>query len=228
MDGALYGLDLSYPYIDDIFVYSREWESHLQQLRAVLTRMRAIGLRLKSPKCNFAAPAVKGLGYIVNEQGVTTNPERVAAILELSRPRNVKDVKSFPGMVAYYARFIPESARIAAPLHALTHKGQAFVCCAGCQEACQALKSALATEPILKLPNWELVYDDDGRPQLKHPFHLHTDWSETAMGAVLSQVNEAGEDHPIAYGSKLCSPAESKYSASEGECCALTWAFAKF
>ena len=209
MDGALAGLDLCYLYIDDIFVYSREWESHMQQLRIVLTRMRGIGLRLKLPKCIFAASGVKCLGYIVNEQGVTANPERVAAILGLSKPRNVKDVMSFLGMVAYYARFIPESARVAAPLHALTHKGQAFVWCAGCEEAFQALKNALATEPILRLPNWELLFDEDGRPHLKYPLHLHTDWSETAMGAVLSQVNEAGEDHPI-------------------ECCALTWAFAKF
>ena len=228
MDGALDGIDLSYPYIDDIFVYSKEWGAHMQQLRVVLARMRDIGLRLKLPKCIFAAPAVKCLGYIVNEQGITTNLERVAPILGLSRPTTTKDVRSFLGMVAYYARFIPEFARIAAPLHALTHKGQAFVWSAGCEEAFQALKGALATEPVLRLPSWELVYDDNNRPQLKHPFHLHTDWSETAMGAVLSQINEAGEDHPIAFGSKLCSPAESKYSASEGECCALTWAFAKF
>ena len=102
--------------------------------------------------------------------------------------------------------FIPESARIAAPLHALTHKGQAFVWSAGCEEAFQALKGALATEPVLRLPSWELVYDDNNRPQLKYPFHLHTDWSETAMGAVLSQINDAGEDHPIAYGSKTVQP----------------------
>lgn len=131
-------------------------------------------------------------------------------------------------MVAYYSRFVPQSARIAAPLHALTHKGQAFIWCAGCETAFETLKGLLATEPVLRLPNWEIELDANGRPQLKYPFHLHTDWSETAMGAVLSQINEAGEDHPIAFGSKLCSPAERNYAASEGECCALTWAFAKF
>jgi len=94
---------------------------------------------------------------------------------------------------------IPEFAGIAAPLHALTHKGQAFVSSAGCEKAFQALKGALASDSVLRLPNLELIYDKSGRPQLKYPFHLHTDWSETAMGAVLSQVNEAGEDHPIAY-----------------------------
>ena len=50
------------------------------------------------------------------------------------------------------------------------------------------------------------------------------------MGAVLSQVDKSGEDHPVAYASKLCSPrpAESRYAPSEGDCCALTWAFSKF
>ena len=129
------GLDLSSPYIDDVFVYSSMWESHLQQLRMVLTRICGIGLRLKLPKCIFEAPAVKCLDYIVNEQGVTTNPERVAAISGLSRPRNVKDVRSLFGMVAHYSRFIPDSARIAALLHALTHKEQALARCADCEEA---------------------------------------------------------------------------------------------
>ncbi len=109
------GVDLSYPYIDDILCYSKAWESHLQQFKNFLTCMRDIGLRLKLPKCMFAAPAVKCVGYIVNEQGVTTNPEGGAAILELSRPRNVKVVRSFFGMVAsMHGSFLS--------LHALRHR----------------------------------------------------------------------------------------------------------
>ena len=228
MDNILIGLDAAYPYIDDIFVYSREWSSHLHQLQAVFTRMRHAGLKLKLPKCIFAAPSVHCLGYVVSEQGVTTNPDRVKPILRLARPSTIKDVRSFLGMVAYYARFVPNLACTAAPLHALTHKGQAFVWTAGCEEAFEALKVALASEPVMRLPDWDLEYDENGRPQLKCPFNLTTDWSQTAMGAVLSQVDSSGEDHPVAYASKLCSPAESRYAPSEGECCALTWAFSKF
>ena len=97
------------------------------------------------------------------------------------RPCNVKDVRSFLGMVAYYARFVPDLARTAASLHALTLKGEAFVWTAGCEEGFEALKRVLASEPIMRLPDWGLEYNEDGRPQLKHPCYLTTDWSQTAM-----------------------------------------------
>ena len=174
MDNILDGLDAAYPYIDDIFVYSKEWRPHLQQLEAVFTRMHHARLKLKLPKWIFAAPSVHCLGCVVSEQGVATDPDRVEPILRLARPRNVKDVRSFLGMVAYYARFVPDLARTAASLHALTPKGEAFVWTAGCEEAFEALKSALASEPIMRLPDWELEYDEDNRPRLKYPFHLTT------------------------------------------------------
>lgn len=136
----------------------------------------------KLPKRIFAAPSVNCLGYVVSEQGVTTNLDRVDAILKLARPSTIKDVRSFLGMAGYYARFVPDLARSAAPLHALTHKRQTFLWTAGCEEALDALKGALTSEPIMRLPNWELEYNEDSRPQLNHPFKFTTDWSQTAMG----------------------------------------------
>lgn len=116
IDNILAGLDAAYPYIDDMFVYSMQWKHHLHQLRAVFSRMRHARLKLILSKCIFAAPSVHCLGYVVSEQGVATNPDRVEAILRLAQPRNVKDVRSFLGMVSYYGRFVPNIARTAAPL----------------------------------------------------------------------------------------------------------------
>ena len=77
MDIILDGLDAAYPYIDDKFVYSKQWRPHLHQLEAVFTRMRHARLKLKLPKCICAARSVHSLGYVVSEQGVATNPDRV-------------------------------------------------------------------------------------------------------------------------------------------------------
>ena len=154
--------------------------------------------------------------------------EKISAIVNMPAPVNVKAVKSFLGMTAFYARFINGYANMAAPMHALTHKGVVFCWSAECMQAFRALKHALSSEPVLRLPDWTIVTDESGRPQLKYPFHLTTDWSQTAMGAVLSQPDSEGNDHPIAFASRLLTPAETRYAPSEGECCALTWAFQKF
>ena len=56
-------------------------------------------------------------------------------------------------------------------------------------------------------------------------FHIHTDWSKEAIGAILSQEDEAtGKLLPVAYAGRLLSPAESRYAPVEGECLALVWA----
>ena len=82
-----------------------------------------------------------------------------------------------------------------------------------CDYAFQALKSALTSAPILRLPKWG------------QPFILCTDWSKTAIGAVLSQIDtETGLEHPVAFASRSCTSAESRYSPTEGELLALVWA----
>lgn len=195
-------------------------------LREVFSRIRLAGLKLKLPKCIFSAPSVKCLGNIVSEEGVTVDPEKVSAIVSLAAPTNVKAVKSFLGMTAFYARLIEDYAIMAAPLDGLTHKGVVFS--AECTQGFKASRQALSSEPVLRLPDWTTVTDENGRPQLLYPFQLTTDWSQTAMGAVLSQPDADGNDHPIAYASRLLTPAETRFAPSEGECCALTWAFQKF
>ena len=80
----------------------------------------------------------------------------------------------------------------------------------------------------MRLPNWETVLDEHGRPCLKYPFHPSTDWLPEALGAVPSQPDGEGSDHPIAFASRLLSPAESHYAPTEGECCGLIWANEKF
>ena len=73
------------------------------------------------------------------------------------------------------------------------------------------LKQALQTEPILRYPNYSLE------------FRLATDASATAVGAVLSQVQD-GHEHPVAYASRQLSKAERNYSVTERELLALVWA----
>jgi hypothetical protein len=76
MDRVLAGCHCCYPHIDEVFVYSAMWDKHLYHLREVFQRMRTSGLKLKLPKCVFAAPSVKCLGFIILEHGVKPDPDK--------------------------------------------------------------------------------------------------------------------------------------------------------
>ena len=58
------------------------------------------------------------------------------------------------------------------------------------------------------------------RPDSSFPYVLATDWSQKGMGVVLSQIDTEGKEHPVAYASKTCNPAEKNYGSCEGECLA--------
>lgn len=143
MDRALAGCHCCYPYIDDVFVYSATWDEHLCHLREVFQRMRTSGLKLKLPKCVFAAPSVKCLGFIVSEQGVEPDPEKISCNVNLPQPTTSKEMKSVVGMAAYYSKFVDNFAAIVRPMHALTKKRVSFLWTKECQQAFEDLKQAL-------------------------------------------------------------------------------------
>ena len=79
-----------------------------------------------------------------------------------------------------------------------------------------ALKEQLCGAAVLRLPD----------PYA--PFILTTDWSQQGMGAILSQINKEGVEHPICYASKSCNVAKQNYSSFDGECLAVVWATGHF
>lgn len=216
MDAAFAGISESRVYMDDNFVSSKLWEQHLLSLRAVFAQCRVYGIKLNWDKCSFAAPQVKCLGFIVGEFGAKVDPVKVEAITKLPPPKDVTGVKSFLGMAGFFREFVEHYAHLSAPLVYLTRKGVPFRWDAACQEAFDSIKQALVSAPCLRLPDWD------------RQFILHVDWSCVAVGSYLSQVCEDGKEHPIAFASRLLTPAESKYASVEGECLALVWATAKF
>ncbi len=213
IDKVLENIKFAKAYIDDVIVFSRSWEEHLEHLNVVLDRLLASGLKLKLKKCIFAASKIAVLGSIVSEAGVHPDPEKLVAIKDLPAPHDVSGIRRFMGMVNYYSQFIPDFARMSAPLHKLTRKGEAFVWDEHCRHSFEQLKAALCSDPVLRLPDWE------------KDFHIHTDWSKEAIGAVLSQQDESsGMLMPVAYAGRVLSDCESRYPPVEGECLAIVWA----
>ena len=113
-------------YLDDILVFGRTPEEHLDRLAQVFQRLPDAGLKLKPGKCCFAQAVVKFLGHIVSADGVATDPEKLRRVQEWPQPKNVSDLRAFLGLTGYYRRFIEHYAAKAAPLTDLTSKRKRF------------------------------------------------------------------------------------------------------
>ena len=203
-------------YIDDILVFSSTLEEHLDHLGKVMARLRKAFLKLKPLKCNFIREEVEHLGHILTKEGVKTNCRLTEAVREFPQPKDIHDVRRFLGLSSYYRRFIPNFARIAQPLHQLTAKGVSFEWTADCEAAFKTLKDKLTVSPVLAYPS----FDRD--------FTLETDASVQGLGAILSQVQDDGKLHPVAYASRALNPSEKNYSVTELETLAVVWAITHF
>ena len=219
MDTVLRGLEpFCAAYIDDIVVYSDTWEDHLRHLQTVFLSLQEAGLTAKPRKCQFAMFRCSYLGHVVGSGEVRPEQGKVQAVEAFYVPQTKKEVRTFLGLTGYYRHFVPDYATVAAPLTDLTRKSapSRIAWTPTCNTAFTTLKKALCSSPIL------------GSPNFARSFTLQTDASDRGVGAVLSQVNEAGEEYPVAFYSRKLLPREERYSTVEKECLAIKaacWAF---
>ena len=174
-------LDVCFIYLDDIIMFSKTAEEHIERLVRVLRRLRSAGLKLKPEKCSLMQRSVSFLGHVVSGDGISTDPLKIKTVTEWPVPSSVKGVRSVLGLAGYYRRSVKGYAQIAAPLHALRKKDQPFIWNEKPQGAFSTLRDALTSPPILAM----LSDTDD--------FILDTDAYDHTIGAVLSQVQDGME-----------------------------------
>ena len=142
-------------YIDDVLVFSKDFDQHLHNLDLVFTSLRNANLKLYSSKCKFATKQVKYLGRIVSKYSMQVNLGNTEKIQNAKRPTNPKQVKQVLGMMGYYHKFIRNYAKIAAPLRDLLKKDRKFQWTEACENAFQELNHKLVTAPILTYPQFD-------------------------------------------------------------------------
>jgi hypothetical protein len=103
-------------YIDDIVIFSDDFASHLQHLRAILATLSELGMTLSPDKCYIGYHSVQLLGHVVDRFGLSTLPEKVAAISTMQFPKNLKELELFIGLSGYYRHFIAHYAALIEPL----------------------------------------------------------------------------------------------------------------
>lgn len=204
-------------FLDDILVHSNDWESHVVILEAVFQRLRDAGLTAKPSKCNIGMTKIDYLGHVVGQGCMWPMHDKVSKINNAPRPVTKKQLRSFLGLSGYYRKFIPHYSTLASPLSDLTRKGNPNVLQWNDEHerAFNELKTHIANPPVLLLPN------------VKNPFILRTDASNTGLGAVLLQDIDGGK-RPVAFASRKLIPREQKFSTIEKEALAIVWAVKHF
>ncbi|PKU62072.1 RNA-directed DNA polymerase [Dendrobium catenatum] len=186
-------------YFDDILIFSKTRDEHMQHLEQVFDVLQNNKLYLNLSKCEFAASSTYFLGYIISAEGVLVDPAKVKAIIDWPTPQSFFDIRSFHGLANFYRRFIKGFSVLAAPLTDCL-KAKQFVWTESQNDSFLAVKRALSTAPVLALPDFE------------KPFVVETDASLTGVGAVLMQL-----DRPVEYFSEKLCPARQKWSVYEQE-----------
>ena len=99
LNRVLEGLtDFSVAYLNDILIYSETMSDHLRHIQKVIDRLREHNLRLKLKKCSFLKKETNYLGFVINENDIQPEQNKVNVIKSLPQPTNVKEVRSFIGM----------------------------------------------------------------------------------------------------------------------------------
>jgi hypothetical protein len=113
-------------FIDDILIYSKNKEDHAKHLKIALQVLREYQLYAKFSKCEFWLDKVEFLGHIISKEGIAVNPSKVQSVLDWQAPTNVKEIRGFLGMAAYYRRFIEGFSKIAGLMTKLLRKNTPF------------------------------------------------------------------------------------------------------
>ena len=193
-------------YIDDIAVFSQDWQVHCSHIERVLGRLRSAGLTANVSKCQWGHTSCEFLGHVIGSGLVSPANLKVCAVRDFPTPNTKKQVRQFLGLTGYYRRFIENYAEHTFALTEATKKSapERVVQSKMLIDECLYLKHALCSLPSLTLA----VPDDQ--------FLLQTDASGVGIGAVLSVVRD-GVELPVAFFSRKLQPRERRYGATELE-----------
>ena len=186
-------------------------KDHDRNLEAFLHRCAARGVKLNADKVRLRLHKVPFIGHVATDQGLSVDPDKVHAILEMPQPTDVAAVRRLLGMAQYLSKFLPHLADITKPLRELTQKDTEWVWDHPQQTAFDALRKAVASTPILRYYN------------LEEEVTIQCDSSQYGLGAALMQ-----DGQPVAYVSRALTSAETRYAQIEKELLAIVFACDRF
>ena len=182
-------------FIDDILVFSKDFDEHMQTLTDIFERLKAADVKLAPDKCSFATNSVTFLGNEITKNGIKPCVSKTNAIDNLPIPKTIKNVRQVMGQFNFYRKYIKDYSRIAYPLYQLLNKenqsnNNKINWTPQCDQAYKDLKKALTSEPILKFASAD------------KQFTLACDGCSKGISYILLQPDDKNKLKPVAYGSK--------------------------
>ena len=200
---------------DDIIIYAQDQAEHDLRLKALMQRLRECGLTLNKEKCQFNMSRLVFMGLLLSEKGIGPTEGKVKAIVDATEPSTASEMRSFLGLAAFNARFLPDFATMTEPLRKLTHKDEKFVFGQAEKLAFKKLKTAMSQAKTLA------YFKLDAKTQ------VIADASPVGLGGVLVQIQH-GKAVVISYASRSLTSVERRYSQTEKEALGLVWACERF
>jgi hypothetical protein len=202
-------------YFDDIVIFSKDLEEHWIHVEKVLKKIKEAKINLKAKKCEFAVMETKFLGHVVNGNEIRMQEEKIATIMNWPTPKTLKHIEQFRGMIGYYRYYIKHFTDVLKTLNQKL-KEKVFTWNKKDDEAFKTAKEKVR-DSVLGLHDPE-----------KEIF-VHTDASDYAIGAEISQINqENGKLRPILFYSRRLTPAEENYTTADKEMLAIVATMKKF
>ena len=199
-------------YIDDLLVISAgSFDDHLEKLGQVLQRLHEKGFQVNAAKSSFCALEVDYLGYTLTRDGIMPQKKKVAAILALKPPKNIKELRRVLGIVQFYRDIWEKRTDLLAPLTDLVaecgvsknkkhKKPKPWRWDEEHEAAFQKIKKIIARDVVLAYPDYS------------KKFVIYTDASTRQLGGCITQDNR-----PIAFFSRKLTKAQEKYTVTELE-----------
>ena len=225
MEQVLRPVDNVIVYIDDVLVHTDNHDKHLQTLEKVLQCLQSHKLKINLDKCIFGNTKVDYLGFVLTPDGIKPGTNKLKAIQDAKPPTDVKMIRSFIGLCNFFRTHIKDFARVAAPLYKLTRKDsddKGGTLPKEAMDAYEILRKQLISEPVMAYPRSDRQYA------------LITDAStgsstiEGGLGAILTQADDKGRHHAIAYASRQLKDHEKNYSPFLLEAAAAVWGMDTF
>ena len=192
-------------YVDNLIIANESFEEHWATLECLFSVLEDLNMSLRRDKCEFGKKSIEFLGFVIDGKQLKPSPGNIQKLKDFPPPKDRKALQCFLGLANFNRRFIKNFADISAPLNKLTSTKVPFSWGEIEQKAFMMIKDRLCSAVSLNLPNWN------------KDFHIRTDASKLAVGAVLFQMGDHGESLPLAYHSKTLTPAQQNWSATERE-----------
>ena len=145
-------------YIDDMLVKSTTTELHIAHPVEAFLILKEYNMKLNPVKCAFGVSIGKFMGFIVNNQGIEANPNKIKAVLDMPSPSSIKEVQRLTGRIS---RFVSRASNKCQPFFQILKK--AFQWDARCEEAFAALETYLGSPPrppyLVRVRLYSLVVD---------------------------------------------------------------------